>query len=115
MGGVSSCFCSRRESVNAARELRSAPSAGPGIIGIRWQGGARLTSDAQVSFVVLGQIRDSVRIHVPPYLLPTPVGEQPYFPQNLPGLQPVQLELLPIFSCRPSVSPPSREPHVHPS
>ena len=96
----------------SAFELRSVPSAGPGIIRIRWEGRARLASDAEVSFVVLRQMRDSADNRVLPHLLPIPVREQAHLPQILARRQTVNFHFLQIFSCGGLFSPQTREPDV---
>src|SRR5579859_4347224 len=102
----------RGEGMNSALKLRSAPAAGPWIVWIERESRARLASDAQITFVVLRQVRDGVGISVLPHLFPVPVGEQAYFPKISAGGQSVEFELLQILACRGLFAPQPGEPHV---
>src|SRR6267154_2471252 len=67
-------------SLNAAFKLRSAPTPGSRVVGIRRQRGTRLASDAEIALVVLRKVADAILVHVVPNLSPTPVREEAHFP-----------------------------------
>src|SRR5579859_60334 len=98
--------------MNSALKLRSAPASGPWIVWIERESRARLASDAQITFVVLRQVRDGVGSGILPNLLPVPVGEQAYLPQISACGQAVEFELPQILTRRGLFAPQPGEPNV---
>src|ERR1700730_11520710 len=76
-------FLFRRESVNTAFEFLTAPAAGARVIWIIRYCRAWLAADAQIASIVLRKVRDSIRPHVTPHLVPRPIRQQAHFPQGL--------------------------------
>src|SRR6516165_508416 len=96
--------------MNAAFELPAAPTTGARIRGVFRHGCARLAADAQITLVILRQVRQSVTAGVFPDLSPRPVGQRTHLCQRFPGRQTVQLGFFEVFSRDGLLPTQSREP-----